>query len=85
MEHARPTSNGSFVTGTNLKQIPTLVIDQNKMNTNNLHILMVLASRLAWGIASLRQTTDFTPGFIAERSCREVMLDLAGMMPSPTQ
>jgi hypothetical protein len=23
-----------------------------------------------WGIASLRQTTDFTPGYIAERACR---------------
>jgi hypothetical protein len=32
------------------------------------------------GVASLRQTTDFTPGCIAERSCREELLNLAGMM-----
>jgi hypothetical protein len=30
-----------------------------------------------WGIASLRQTPDFTPGYIAERSCRGELLDLA--------
>jgi hypothetical protein len=29
-------------------------------------------------VASLRQTTDFTPGYIAEISCREELLDLAG-------
>jgi hypothetical protein len=40
---------------------------------------------LTWSIASLRQTTDITPGYIADRSCREEQLDLAGMMPSPTQ
>jgi hypothetical protein len=28
---------------------------------------------------------DFTPGYIAERLCREEMLDLAGMMMSPRQ
>jgi hypothetical protein len=33
----------------------------------------------------LRQTTDFTPGYIAETACREELLDLAGMMTSPTQ
>jgi hypothetical protein len=37
-----------------------------------------------WGNASHRQTTDFAPGYIAER-CREELLDLAGMMTSPTQ
>jgi hypothetical protein len=41
--------------------------------------------RPTWGIASLRQTTHFTPGYIAEWSCREDLLDLSGMMPSPTQ
>jgi hypothetical protein len=29
------------------------------------------ASMPTWGIASLRQTTDFTPGYMAERACRE--------------
>jgi hypothetical protein len=38
-----------------------------------------------WGIVSLRQTTDFTPGYIAETACREELLNLAGMMTSPTQ
>jgi hypothetical protein len=33
-------------------------------------------------IASLRQTADFTPGYIAEKACREELLDLAGMMPT---
>jgi hypothetical protein len=32
-----------------------------------------------------RQTTEFTPEYIAERACREELLDLAGMMTSPTQ
>jgi hypothetical protein len=41
--------------------------------------------RLTWGIASLRQTTAYTPGYIAERACRKELLDLAGMMTSPTQ
>jgi hypothetical protein len=31
-------------------------------------------SRPTWGIASLRQTTDFTPGYIADRACREYEL-----------
>jgi hypothetical protein len=39
----------------------------------------------AWGIASFRQTTNFTPGYIAERACREELLDIADMMTSPTQ
>jgi hypothetical protein len=39
-------------------------------------------SRPTWGIASLRQTTDFTPGYIAERSCREELLDLSGVVDS---
>jgi hypothetical protein len=29
------------------------------------------STRLTWVISSLRQTTDFTPGYMAERSCRE--------------
>jgi hypothetical protein len=42
-------------------------------------------SMLTWGFASLRQTTDFTVGYIADRSCREEQFDLTSMMPSPTQ
>jgi hypothetical protein len=42
-------------------------------------------SRPTWGIASLRQTTDFTPVYIAERACREELLDLASLTTSPTQ
>jgi hypothetical protein len=44
-------------------------------------------SRATWGrpIASLRHAADITPGYIAEGSCREELLDLAGMMMSPTQ
>jgi hypothetical protein len=44
-----------------------------------------ISCRLTWGIASLRQATDFTPGYIADWLCWEELLDLAGMMPSPTQ
>jgi hypothetical protein len=44
-----------------------------------------LSSTLTWGIASLRQTTDFSAGYIADWSYREELLGLAGMMPSPTQ
>jgi hypothetical protein len=44
-----------------------------------------VTSKLTGGIASLRQTTDFTPVYIADRSCREEQLDLAGMMPSLIQ
>jgi hypothetical protein len=44
-----------------------------------------ISSKLAWGIASLHQTTDFTPGYIAERSCREELLGLTDMMMSLTQ
>jgi hypothetical protein len=47
--------------------------------------LMCKTSRPTWVIASHRQTTDFTPGYIAERAYREELLDLAGMMTSPTQ
>jgi hypothetical protein len=36
--------------------------------------------RPSWGIASVRQMTDFTPGYIADRSCREELLDLSDMM-----
>jgi hypothetical protein len=45
----------------------------------------LLSSRPAWGIVSLCQTTDFTPGYIAERACREELLGFAVMMTSPTQ
>jgi hypothetical protein len=30
-----------------------------------------LPSRPTWSIASLCQTTDFTPGYIAEKACQE--------------
>jgi hypothetical protein len=33
--------------------------------------------RPTWLRASIRQTTDFTPGYIADRSCREELLDLS--------
>jgi hypothetical protein len=29
------------------------------------------ASRPTWGIASLRQIMDFTPGYMDDRACRE--------------
>jgi hypothetical protein len=45
----------------------------------------IVTTRPTWGIASLRQTTDFPPGYIAERACREELLDLVDMMTSPMQ
>jgi hypothetical protein len=32
---------------------------------------MATSTTNTWGNASLRQTTDFTPGYIAERACQE--------------
>jgi hypothetical protein len=33
--------------------------------------LYSIVTEKTWGIASLRQTTGFTPGYMAERACRE--------------
>jgi hypothetical protein len=52
-------------------------IETKRVPFNFLQILK-MSSRPTWGIASLRQT-DFIPGYIAERACREGLLDLAGM------
>jgi hypothetical protein len=56
---------------------------QTKMGVMHLWQLRYcwFTSRLTWGIASLSRTTDFTPGYIAGRSCREELLEPAGMIP----
>jgi hypothetical protein len=52
-------------------------------NTASFQPVTVARIHATWGIVSLRQIIDFTPGYIAERACRDELLDLAGMMTSP--
>jgi hypothetical protein len=53
--------------------------------TWTLEVTYSLVEKLSKALASLSQTTDFAPGYIAERACREELLDLTGMMTSLTQ
>jgi hypothetical protein len=66
-------------------QMVSVPQSQKCQNQENKPTTWFSVSRPTWGIVSLRQTTDFTPGYIAERACREELLDLAGMKTSPTQ